>query len=34
MIYYNMEIPCNMINVGCMMEYMSYTPRTLDAVFQ
>lgn len=26
------EIPCNMINVGCMMEYMKYTPRTLDEI--
>lgn len=24
------KIPCNMINVGCMMPYMNYTPRTLD----
>lgn len=23
-------IPCNMINVGCMMSYMDYTPRTLE----
>lgn len=27
-----MEIPCNMINVGCMMPYMNYTPRTLDEI--
>ena len=26
------EIPCNMINVGCMMEYMKYTSRTLDEI--
>lgn len=26
------EIPCNMINVGCLMEYMKYTPRTLDEI--
>ena len=26
------EIPCNMINVGCMMEYMKYTPRTLNEI--
>lgn len=23
---------CNMFNVGCMMPYMSYTPRTLDEI--
>ena len=23
-------IPCNLINVGCMMEYVQYTPRTLS----
>ena len=26
------EIQCNMINVGCMMEYMKYTPRTLNEI--
>ena len=31
---HDMEIPCNMINVGCMMEYMSYTPRTLDELLK
>lgn len=24
--------PCNMYNVGCMMPYMDYTPRTLDEI--
>ncbi len=24
--------PCNMFNVGCMMDYMDYTPRTLDEI--
>lgn len=24
--------PCNMYNVGCMMPYMGYTPRTLDEI--
>lgn len=26
------EVPCNMFNVGCMMQYMGYTPRTLDEI--
>lgn len=26
---WEMGIPCQMINVGCMMDYMAYTPRTL-----
>ncbi len=26
--------PCNMYNVGCMMPYMNYTPRTLDEIIQ
>lgn len=25
-------LPCNMINVGCMMPYMNYTPRTLQEI--
>ena len=25
-------IPCRMFNVGCMMKYMNYTPRTLDEI--
>lgn len=24
--------PCNMFNVGCMMDYMDYTPRTFDEI--
>ena len=27
-----MGLPCNMYNVGCMMPYMNYTPRTLDEI--
>lgn len=26
------KIPCNMVNVGCMMSYMNYTPRTLEEI--
>jgi len=26
------DIPCNMINVGCMMDYMGYTPRTAKEI--
>lgn len=26
--------PCQMINVGCMMEFMAYTPRTLSEILQ
>ena len=26
--------PCNMINAGCMMEYMDYTPRTLEEILE
>lgn len=25
-------VPARIINVGCMMEYMDYTPRTLDEI--
>ena len=25
-------IPCQMFNVGCMMNYMNYMPRTLDEI--
>lgn len=25
---------CNMFNVGCMIEYMNYTPRTLDEILR
>ena len=25
-----MDIPARLINVGCMMDYMDYAPRTLD----
>lgn len=28
------EIPCRIINVGCMMDYMRYTPRTLDELLK
>lgn len=28
------EIPCNMINVGAMMTYMNYTPRTLEELLE
>ena len=27
-----MGLPCNMYNVGCMMPYMDYTPRTLSEI--
>mgnify|MGYP001318803518 CR=1 FL=1 len=27
-------IPCQMINVGCMLPYMDYTPRTLDEILR
>lgn len=27
-------VPCNMYNVGCMMPYMDYTPRTLDEILE
>lgn len=26
------QLPCRMYNVGCMMPYMDYTPRTLDEI--
>lgn len=26
------QAPCKMYNVGCMIEYMDYTPRTLDEI--
>ena len=26
--------PCNMFNVGCMIKYMNYTPRTLDEIIE
>ena len=28
------EMPCNMYNVGCMIPYMDYTPRTLDEIIK
>lgn len=28
------DIPMNMINVGCMMDYMGYTPRTLNEILE
>lgn len=30
----SMDIPCRMFNVGCMMKYMRYTPRTLDEILE
>ena len=30
----DMEIPCQMINGGCMMPYMRYTPRTLEEILK
>lgn len=29
-----MGIPSRLINVGCMMPYMKYTPRTLEEVLE
>ena len=29
---WELGIPCQLINVGCMMPYMQYTPRTLDEI--
>ena len=29
---WDMGLPCRIINVGCMMPYMNYTPRTLDEI--
>ena len=26
--------PCNMFNVGCMIPYMDYTPRTLEEIIE
>lgn len=26
------DMPCKMYNVGCMLDYMNYTPRTLDQI--
>lgn len=31
---WEMGIPCQMINVGCMMDYMAYTPRTLRELLE
>jgi len=31
---WDMRIPCRLINVGCMMKYMDYTPRTLDELLK
>lgn len=28
------DMPCNMYNVGCMKEYMGYTPRTLTEIIE
>lgn len=30
----NADIPCKLINVGCMMSYMNYMPRTLDEILR
>lgn len=27
-------VPCNMYNVGCMIDYMNYTPRTLNEILE
>ena len=27
-------VPCNMYNVGCMIDYMDYTPRTLSEIIE
>ncbi|MBQ3265358.1 MAG: hypothetical protein IJH07_06225 [Ruminococcus sp.] len=27
-------IPCRVINVGCMMDYMNYAPRTLEELLE
>ena len=27
-------VPCNMYNVGCMLPYMNYTPRTLEEIIE
>jgi len=27
-------VPCNMYNVGCMLDYMNYTPRTLNEILK
>lgn len=29
-----MDIPAQIINVGCMMDYMNYTPRTLEELLR
>lgn len=31
---WDMGVPCRVINVGCMMPYMGYTPRTLDELLE
>ena len=31
---WDMGIPSRLINVGCMMPYMKYTPRTLEEVLE
>ena len=31
---WEMGIPCRAINVGCMMPYIRYTPRTLDEILE
>lgn len=28
------NVPCEMYNVGCMIDYMNYTPRTLDEIIK
>ena len=29
---WDQDVPCRMINVGCMMPYINYVPRTLDEI--
>jgi hypothetical protein len=28
------DIPCNIVNVGCMMPYMNYEPKTLNEILE
>lgn len=28
------HVPCNMFNVGCMMDHMNYTPRTFEEIIE
>ncbi len=29
---YKYKVPCNMFNVGAMLDYMNYTPRTFEEI--